>query len=129
MQYYAFSPLAGGLLAKPVDQILKPEKGSRYDAMKVFGDIFLNDTVLGGLKTQTELCSKHDISIMEATMRWFMHHSPLGDEDGVIIGASTEKQIEASLSACEKGPLPEEVAQGFDTMWETIKDAAPGYCS
>lgn len=127
MSFYAFSPLAGGLLAKDVNDILKPAKDSRYDAMKVFGDIFLNDTLLAGLEKQTKRCKDAGLSIMEATLRWFMHHSPLQSNDAFILGASTKEQIEASLSACEKGPLPENLADGFETMWEEIKEKAPGY--
>lgn len=128
MVFYAFSPLAGGLLAKPIDDILKPLKGSRYDAMPMFGDLFLNETIIRELKKLTELCKAQDTSVMEATLRWFKHHSPLQDEDGFILGASRTEQIEASLTACEKGPLPDGIAKEFEDMWVAIKDKAPGYC-
>lgn len=36
---------------------------------------------------------------MEATLRWFMRHSPLGKEDGFILGASSKEQVESSLEA------------------------------
>lgn len=127
MSYYAFSPFAGGLLAKRVDEILKPAKDGRYDAMPVFGDLFLNETILNALKKHTELCDKNGVPLMEATMRWFMHHSPLGEDDGFILGASTTQQIDKSLTACEKGPLPEQLVTGFETLWTEIEHAAPGY--
>lgn len=127
MVFYAFSPLAGGMLAKPIDSIIKPAKNSRFDAMPAFGGLFLHDIIIDELRKLTELCEKNELSIMEATMRWFMHHSPLGEPDGVIIGALSKSQIEASLRACEKGSLSTEIARGFVNMWEAIKDKAPGY--
>lgn len=128
MVFYAFSPLAGGLLAKPIDDILKPLKGSRFDEMPVFGNLFLNETIIEELKKLTQLCNAQNMSVMEATVRWFKHHSPLNDEDGFILGASSTKQIEASLATIEKGPLPDEIAKEFEDMWVAIKDKAPGYC-
>lgn len=127
MRFYAYSPLAGGLLAKPIDEILKPLKGTRYHEMPVFGNMFLNETIIEGLRKLTELCDSHNVSVMEATIRWFRHHSPLGDEDGFILGASRTTQIESSLAACEKGPLPSDVSKGFEDMWEAIKHKTPGY--
>ncbi|KAL3417544.1 aldehyde reductase [Phlyctema vagabunda] len=129
MSFYAFSPLAGGLLAKPIDDILKPAKGSRFEAMPVFGDLFLNDTIIAALRTLTALCEKNGMSIMEATLRWFMHHSPLTETDGIILGASSTAQVDASLAATKKGPLPSEVAKGFEDMWMVIEKDAPGYCN
>jgi len=122
MAFYAFSPLAGGLLAKKLDDILHPAEGSRYQAMKVFGDIYLKENFLTALEMVREVCRKEGISVMEATLRWFMHHSVLGERDGVVLGASTTEQIEESLSACEKGKLPEEVVRAWERLWEDVKE-------
>lgn len=128
MSFYAFSPLAGGLLAKPIDDILKPLAGTRYDAMPQFANLFLNETIIAELKQLTKVCEARGLSVLEATLRWFRHHSELGEEDGIILGASKIEQIEKSLVACEKGPLSEDVAKEFESMWDMIKDKAPGYC-
>lgn len=47
-----------------------------------------------------------------------MHHSILGEEDGVILGASSREQMEENLIACEGGPLPAKVAQAFEGLYE-----------
>ena len=129
MVFYAFSPLAGGLLAKPLADVMNPAKGSRYDAMKQFGDIYLTDQIVSQLKNVQEKCDAEGVPMMEATMRWFRHHSPLIGEDGVILGASTEQQIDRSLCACEKGPLPESLAKAWEDMWTEVKKDAPKYHS
>jgi aflatoxin B1 aldehyde reductase len=125
--FYAFSPLAGGALAKPVDEVLKPKEGTRFAEMPVFGTMYAGEEMVRVLRRQTELCEKHGFGIMEGTLRWFMHHSPLGEEDGFILGASSTEQIEASLKACEKPPLPEEVVAGWDQLWEAARENAPEY--
>jgi aflatoxin B1 aldehyde reductase len=129
MVFYAFSPLGGGMLAKPLKEILSPEKGGRFDEMKVFGDIYLTDPIKQGLGKVQEQCDKEGIPLMEATMRWFMHHSVLGEEDGVIVGASKESQLEGSLSASEQGPLSEELQAKWEELHTGLKNggAVPDY--
>ncbi|KAK5045900.1 hypothetical protein LTR84_008686 [Exophiala bonariae] len=129
MAFYAFSPLAGGLLAKPLAEIRTPAKGSRFDEMKIFGDIYLTKEILGALEMVQSRCDVEGVPLMEATMRWFVHHSPLGKEDGVIIGASTEAQIDASLNACEKGPLSEEMQRKWAELWGVLSKNPPRYHS
>lgn len=127
MAFYGYSPLAGGLLAKPLDQILNPAKGSRFDAMKVFGDIYTKDefiTAVEKLKVSTE---KHGLSTRNATLRWLLHHSALGKEDGIILGASSLKQAQDNLSDCKDGPLPQDLVAAFAEMWESIKDTVLPY--
>lgn len=125
MEFYAYSPLAGGLLAKPIAQIKSPEKGSRYDQMKIFGDMYLNDENVAALEKLQSVCDSESVPLVEATMRWFMHHSALGADDAIIVGASNESQIDKSLSACEKGPLPEALAKSFQELRESIKFDMP----
>ena len=127
MVFYGYSPLAGGLFAKDIDQILKPEKGTRYDEMKVFGGIYLSERNVAGLRTLTEKCNEHGITVLEATMRWFMHHSKLREVDGVILGASTQQQIERSLGFAHQGPLSDALVDAFQDLWTPQKDNPPAF--
>ena len=129
MKYYAFSPLGGGMLAKPLKELLNPAKGTRFDEMKVFGDIYLSEAIRNGLARVQEQCDREEVPLMEATMRWFVHHSVLGDGDGVIVGASKESQLEGSLSAAEKGPLSKELQQAWEDLHQGLKKdgAMPDY--
>lgn len=121
--FYAWGPLAGGLLAKPIDELLKPKEGTRYHEMPVFGNMYLKESNIVALKKMNEVCEGAGMSMMEATMRWFMHHAPLMSGDGVILGASSKEQVEGTLCACEKGPLPEEVARGWDELWKHVVES------
>jgi len=127
MSYYIYSPLAGGLLAKKLDDILMPVSGSRFDAMPVFRDLYLKDVMIQSLGALKEKCAREGMSVMEGTLRWLLHHSSLAQDDGVILGASSTEQVDSSLSACEKGPLSDGLAQAFEELWDAVKDSAPGY--
>lgn len=129
MAFYAFSPLGGGLLVKPLAELLKPTPGTRFDEMKVFGDIYLTPTIVAALKKVQKRCDEEGVSLMEATLRWFMHHSVLGSDDGVILGASSVTQIEASLLATERGALPKVLVEAWEEMYEDIKESLPAYHS
>lgn len=124
--FYAWGPLAGGLLAKPIDQIMNPEKGSRYEAMRAqLGPLYLRPEVLEPLKVLTAKCQEQSIPLAEATLRWHMHHSALGDNDGIILGASTASQLEAGLKACQGGPLSSQLIDAFETLWQAIAPSSP----
>ncbi|KIW05170.1 uncharacterized protein PV09_03721 [Verruconis gallopava] len=125
MTFYAYSPLAGGLLAKPTEEIVTPKKGTRFDSMRVFGNMYLNEENIAVLRMLQNACTAAGISLLEATMRWFMHHSPLGENDVVILGASSDSQIAESLRACKKGPLPETLFVAFEEMKNKSKVGDP----
>lgn len=52
-----------------------------------------------------------------------MHHAPLTAEDGLILGASSKEQVDATLTACEKGPLPESVVKGWEELWKNVVES------
>lgn len=56
-----------------------------------------------------------------------MHHSPLGEQDGIILGASSTAQIEASLKATELGPLAPSLVKSWDELHMDIADSLPNY--
>ena len=121
MAFYAFSPLAGGALAKSISEIQNPGKDNRFSQMPVFAKLYGNETNVALLKKLTKESEENNMSVMEATMRWFMHHAPLTEQDGVILGASSTAQIKASLTATQKGPLPQSLVEVFDEMREKAK--------
>ena len=92
MAFYAFSPLAGGYFSKTTDALKTPASGSRMDQMKHFKSMYVNDTSLAAHDRLQELCGKESITMKEAALRWLMHHSILGENDGVILGASSLEQ-------------------------------------
>jgi aflatoxin B1 aldehyde reductase len=52
-----------------------------------------------------------------------MHHSILGKDDGVILGASSTEQMEENITACKGGQLPESVVAAFEQTWDRFSSA------
>ncbi|KAJ4926784.1 hypothetical protein JOQ06_014530 [Pogonophryne albipinna] len=138
MRFYAYNPLAGGLLtgkyhyqdkegsqpegrffgnnwaAAYRDRYWKP---SQFDAIKVVIEAL--ETVYGSEKP----------TMTSAAMRWMYHHSQLKGDlgDGVIIGMSTMDQLQQNLAAAEEGPLDERVVNAFNDAWNLVAHECPNY--
>lgn len=127
IHFYGFGPLAGGLLAKPVDEISTANKASRFGALPLIAGVYLKPDILDQVKELQTRCQGADITPMEATLRWQMHHAGLEADDGVLLGASSTEQIESNLKAIEGGPLPEAIVEAYEELWKRIESSAPAY--
>ena len=87
------------------------------DQMAVFSAMYVNDLSLDIHEQLSRSCKEAGLSLKEATLRWNMHHSILGKDDGVILGASSTEQMEENINACEGGQLPEVVVAAFEQAW------------
>lgn len=129
MAFYGYSPLAGGYFSRPTEQLRNPPAGGRMDQMKVFSNIYVNDLSLKLHESLEKACQGEGLMLKDATLRYLMHHSALGADDGVILGASSLEQMEENLTACEKGPLPGSVVSAFEDLWTEYRKAYnPAYC-
>lgn len=62
------------------------------------------------------------LSSLEVSIRWAAHHSALGDEDAIILGASKEAQLQETVSLIRKGPLPSLILGLVDELWVTVRE-------
>jgi len=124
--FYAYSPIAGGFLAKTKQQVLAGagsfREGSAYfklyanprflDALAGWGDI----ATAAGCEAPAELA-----------YRWVAYNSALRRENGdaVLVGANGVKQLKVTLAWLKKGPLDEESVKKIDAFWDGVKEAAP----
>ncbi|KAG9303625.1 hypothetical protein G9A89_018521 [Geosiphon pyriformis] len=134
IRFYAYNPLAGGLFAgKFKSQESQVEEGSRFDPNTPFGNIyrkrFGQEAHFEAYKIIADLGAKHNITPIEAALRWINHHSKLEptNGDGIIIGASSIEHAQKNLESLEKGPLPEDILQAIDTMWLKAKPYSAPY--
>lgn len=100
------------------------------DQMQVFSKMYVSDLTLELHERLTRVCDEVNLTLKEATLRWLAHHSILGQEDSIILGASSEEQMKENLRACERGNLPESVVAGFEDLWSRFTGAGrlPAYC-
>jgi aflatoxin B1 aldehyde reductase len=117
-------PLAGGFLTGKItfrDPNVDLSQG-RWAEGKFPGypATFDKPGVHAALKKFYQVCEQHGLTSTEASLRWIMYHSKLGDEDAIILGATRIDQLEGNVVACKRGPLPREVLKAAEEMWESL---------
>lgn len=128
ISFYAYSPLAGGFLTKTVQQIEKGVSRFRDDTMRgVYKRIYVRPTIVKALEKWAVIAEAENTTQADLAYRWVVYNSPLKAEfgDGVIIGASSLKQVEQTLTGIGKGKLSNSAAKAIDAIWEDIKHEAP----
>lgn len=131
IRFYAYNPLAGGLITGRYRKGDNPESGrfggftkTMYRARYFKGQFF------DGVELVRAACEAAGITMAAASIKWLAHHSQLsgGLNDGIIIGASSQAHLDdnvANIVSQEK--LPAEVVEAFDKAWELCKPVCPKY--
>ena len=125
---YAYSPIAGGFLAKTRQQI---EAGDgRFNDVAIGGmykRMYNKPEYLDLLDKWAHVAEEVGCSRAELAYRWVEYHSALSAEkgDACIVGASSVEQLEKTLKGIENGPLPEKAAKQIGDMYESVKHIAP----
>ena len=129
--FVAYNPLAAGLLT-----------GKHIDPDNVLKGRFLNNpnylprfytaANFQALDLIRQQCEKDNISMVNATFIWLLRHSSLKQDDGLLLGASSMKQLEENIKACTlaaktESVLSKEMLQAFDKAYELTKDTAFPY--
>lgn len=108
MRYYAYSPLARG--------VLTGKFGGSADDANPMQQRYLSSSMSEALAGLDAACELHNLELRAAALRWLVYHSSLDPTcgDGVILGASSLAQIKDNALAASAGPLPREVVDAFD---------------
>jgi aflatoxin B1 aldehyde reductase len=138
LRFYAYNPLAGGLLTgkhKYEDKDSKQPEGCSFRGL--VSDIYKNwywkdDHFKAVGLVQKALQAAYGTnapSMTSAAMRWMYHHSQLQANlgDAVILGMSSVKQLEQNLAATEEGPLEPAVVEAFDQAWNLVVHESINY--
>ncbi|CAN0046946.1 unnamed protein product [Pylaiella littoralis] len=133
MRFYAYNPLAGGILTGKHSFDSPPEEG-RFSSKTVWGgryrDRFWHKPTFDALEVIKDLCQKHETTPVSASLRWLRHHSCLSGErgDAVIICGSNLEQVKANVDACaDETPLPKDLVDAFEQAWGASKAQCPQY--
>ncbi|CAD0091772.1 unnamed protein product [Aureobasidium vineae] len=128
ISFYAYSPLAGGFLTKTKQDVLDGKgRFAKEGIGAIYNNMYARPELLESLTEWEKIASEAGVSRAELAYRWVKFNSALKPEhgDGVIVGSSSLKQLEQTLDGLDRGPLPDEVVEKIDAMWETIKHVAP----
>jgi aflatoxin B1 aldehyde reductase len=129
-----YNPIAGGLFSRQIrtkDAI--PQEGRFSDVQskgwKIRGRYF-RDSTFAALDLADETLGKFRLTMIEASLRWLMHHSALqvkNGNDGIIVGVSKVEHLRENISYLERGPLPDEVVKALDAAWVVAKAETANY--
>ena len=129
MRFYAYNPLAGGLLTGKYSSVDDKPQGGRFALRKTYPGRYWKESFFDAVGIIKEACAVHDMPMAEAALRWLAYHSKLKKArgDAIIIGASSLSQLQENISAVEKGALPDDVVGAFEKAWPVTKAESPDY--
>ena len=105
MRFYAFNPLAGGLLTGKHMQDEELEGDGRFARLKSYRDRYWKQSYFDAIGEIKKACEAENIPMAEAAYRWLVNHSMIKSElgEGIILGASRIAEMEQNLIAVTKG--------------------------
>lgn len=129
MRFYAFNPMAGGLLTGRYGRFEDAPTDGRFTHRPNYQGRYWKKSYFDAVEVIKIAAEKHGIASIEATYRWLAYHSMLNGEreDGILIGASKISHLKQNMEAVEKGPLPDEVLAAFEEAWSISKNDSPEY--
>lgn len=89
--------------------------------------LYWNNLYKDAVLKLSKVAAENNLTLLEASLRWMIHHSGLGPTDAVIIGSSSVHHLEDNLVDLAKGPLPTVMVAALDEAWEHVKVACPCY--
>lgn len=131
ISFWVYSPLAGGFLAKTSEYFRNPINRGRWDPNssvgKLYNHLYNKPHLVAALDTWGEAADKAHCTRAALAYRWVKYHSLVDAACGdcILMGASTVDQVTETLECLNDGPLPKEVVEMIDGIWEDVKDESP----
>ncbi|XP_030661286.1 aflatoxin B1 aldehyde reductase member 2 isoform X2 [Nomascus leucogenys] len=138
LRFYAYNPLAGGLLT---GKYKYEDKDGKQPMGRFFGNSWAEtyrnrfwkehhfEAIALVEKALQAVYGASAPSMTSAALRWMYHHSQLqgAHGDAVILGMSSLEQLEQNLAAMEDGPLEPAVVDAFNQAWHLVAHECPNY--
>ncbi len=125
IKFYAYSPIAGGFLAKSKEQVMGGS--GRFQPGSAYWKLYVHPSLLNALDEWGAVAQDAQCGPAEMAYRWVAFNSQLKPDfgDAIIIGANGNEQLSESLGWLQKGPLDEATCSRIDTLWDAVKQDAP----
>ena len=127
MSFYAYNPLAGGMLTGRYVGATEVPASGRFRDQANYVPRYWKRSYLTAMEGVREACSAAGVGMTAAALAWMRHHSGLdAASDAVIIGASTLEQLGSNLRGCRTDALPEALVAAYDAAWTSCRpDCTP----
>ena len=129
LRFYAYNPLAGGLLTGRYKSFSDVPEQGRFQNRPNYKNRYWKESYFAAINIIENAANECGISIIQATYRWLAYHSMLkgSRNDAIIIGASSLGHLKDNIDSVKGGPLPEKMVCAFDKAWEVAKADSPEY--
>lgn len=129
MRFYAFNPMAGGLLTGKYGKFEDAPTDGRFTHRPNYKGRYWKKNYFEAVDYIKATAEKNGMTSIEATYRWLAFHSMLNGArgDAILVGASKLNHLKQNMETIKAGPLPEEVVQAFEHAWEITKGDSPEY--
>ena len=129
MRFYAYNPMAGGLLTGRYGKFEDAPTDGRFTHRPNYQGRYWKKSYFDAVEIIKETAGKYGISTVEATYRWLAYHSMLNGErgDAILIGASKLHHLQQNMETVKAGPLPKDVVDAFEKAWAVSKTDSPEY--
>ncbi len=123
ISFYAYNPLAGGLLTGKYQSIDDMPDSGRFAERNGYEERYWKKDYFDVLQRLIRTCAELGLTPTQAAMRWLVNHSLLDAEqgDGIILGATRIEHLTDNMAACDQIPLDQSILDIFDQGWEVIK--------
>ncbi|XXH02800.1 hypothetical protein Hte_009187 [Hypoxylon texense] len=125
VRFNAFRSVAAGFLTGKA--VRGSAAGTRFAADHPLGGamqrVFGAPALHAAVRTFDERTRARGAAPLEVAIRWITHHSALGEEDGVVLGASRTSQVVETVELARKGPLSDELLKLVDDLWDAVKES------
>ena len=129
MRFYAYNPLAGGLLTGRYGSFEEAPTDGRFTHRPNYQKRYWKKSFFDAVAIVKEAAEACGVTVIDATYRWLAYHSMLnGDRgDAILIGASKLNHLQQNMDALKAGPLPEELTAAFERAWQVCRADSPAY--
>ena len=129
MRFYAYNPLAGGLLTGRYGRFEDAPDDGRFTHRPNYQKRYWKKSYFEAVEVVRKAAEQNGMTVIDATYRWLAYHSMLnGDRgDAILIGASKLSHLRQNMETLRQGPLPEDVVASFEEAWRISRADSPEY--
>ena len=129
IRFYAYNPLAGGLLTGKYQSLDDLPNDGRFGLHESYQQRYWKQDYFEVLQDLQLACRETGVKPAQAAMSWLLNHSMLDAErgDGIIIGASRIEQLTENLKSFQQSPLDKSITEIMDRGWELTKPNCTKY--
>jgi aryl-alcohol dehydrogenase-like predicted oxidoreductase len=117
-----YNPLAGGILTGKHLGSADPVEGRFSSPM--YRERYWNEQVHGAVQRLAELAEDLGLSLVQLALRWLLSRDHV---TSVLLGASRPEHLQENIAAACGDPLDAQSLTVCDSVWATLRGAAPAY--